>query len=105
MARARARKAASPDPPPPLVPVTSTKFDKDAGLLSRRGKDLAKLEAVVTTLVSRRPLARGRKDHALVGDWKGYRECHVEGDWLLIYKVVGDKLYLARMGTHADLFQ
>jgi mRNA interferase YafQ len=105
VARPKARKPDSPDPLPPLVPVTSTKFDKDSRLLSRRGKDLAKLEAVVATLSSRGPLARSHKDHALVGDWKGYRECHVEGDWLLIYRVADDKLHLARTGTHSDLFE
>jgi mRNA interferase YafQ len=44
------------------------------------------------------------KDHSLAGDWKNYRDSHIEPDWLLIYKIQGDDLYLVRTGTHSDLF-
>jgi mRNA interferase YafQ len=44
------------------------------------------------------------RDHPLQGGWKGYREAHIEPDWLLIYRVTGDELHLVRTGTHADLF-
>ncbi|WP_348640742.1 type II toxin-antitoxin system YafQ family toxin [Mesorhizobium sp. B2-3-13] len=44
------------------------------------------------------------KDHPLKGDWKGFRDAHIEPDWLLIYRVVGDELQLARTGSHSDLF-
>jgi len=102
VARPGPKKAAAR---PPLTPVTARQFQRDLKALARRGKDLAKLQSVVATLCSRMPLARGQKDHALKGDWMGYRECHVEPDWLLIYEVVDDKLYLARTGTHSDLFE
>jgi mRNA interferase YafQ len=44
------------------------------------------------------------KDHPLKGNWKGYRDAHIEPDWLLIYRVAGDELHLVRTGSHADLF-
>jgi mRNA interferase YafQ len=90
---------------PPLLPVPARQFERDLKALAKRGKDLAKLEAVVATLCSRTPLERSHRDHPLKGAWVGYRECHVEPDWLLAYQVVGDKLYLARTGTHSDLFE
>ena len=50
------------------------------------------------------PLPTARRDHPLKGEWKGWRECHVEPDWLLIYKTTDTEVMLARTGTHADLF-
>jgi len=70
----------------------------------RRGKDLSKLRELILLLAEGQPLPPRYKDHPLSGDWKHYRDCHIESDWLLIYKIEGDDLYLVRTGTHSDLF-
>lgn len=91
--------------PPPLVPSTTTRFEKDVKLQAKRGKDLSKLRDVIETLCARLALETKHRDHALMGDWKGWRDCHIEPDWLLIYQTTGTELVLGRMGTHADLFE
>jgi mRNA interferase YafQ len=82
----------------------STKFKRDIKRLRRQGIELSKLTAVVMTLSDQKPLQSQYHDHALVGNWKGYRECHIQSDWLLIYRIENDELLLARSGTHANLF-
>jgi mRNA interferase YafQ len=69
---------------------------------AKRGKDMSKLRALI--LLAEAPLPERYKDHPLRGNWRGYRDAHIEPDWLLIYRVAGDELQLARTGTHADLF-
>jgi mRNA interferase YafQ len=71
--------------------------------MERRGKDLAKLRNVVETLRNRQALDPGRRDHALTGDWSGYRDCHIDPDWILIYERTDAELRLMRTGTHSDL--
>ncbi len=66
---------------------------------------MAKLQAVIVSLCHHRPLEPRQKDHPLGGEWEGYRDCHIEPDWLLIYLREADKLLLARTGTHSDLFR
>ena len=76
--------------------------------MERRGKDLAKLRAVIEDLLYARPLSPLRRDHPLRGEWVDHRECHVEPNWLLVYRIEeGDPetLVLVRTGTHADLFE
>jgi mRNA interferase YafQ len=87
-----------------LTPVPTRRFLKDAQLAYRRGLDITKLDAVILMLLNRQDLPLRLKDHGLTGNWKGFRDCHIEPDWLLIYKVDVDHLYLARTGTHSDLF-
>jgi len=86
------------------TPVFSGPFRRDVKRAERRGKDLAKLRAILSLLIEAKPLPPGYHDHPLKGDWNGYRDAHIEPDWLLIYRVEGDELRLARTGTHADLF-
>ncbi len=62
-----------------------------------------KLHAIVQSLQNRRPLARKHEDHPLTGKWEGWRDCHVEPDWVLIYKTSSDTLTLGRTGSHSDL--
>jgi len=88
----------------PLVLRQSGKFRRDVKRLLRGGIDLSKLETVVETLVDQEPLDERYRDHPLIGNWKGYRECHLQPDWLLIYRVAGDELQLVRTGSHAELF-
>lgn len=64
-----------------------------------------KLRKLLTLLLEQRAVPSSYKDHLLRGNWNGYRDAHIEPDWLLIYRVSGDELQLARTGTHADLFQ
>ncbi|MHB1038753.1 MAG: type II toxin-antitoxin system RelE/ParE family toxin, partial [Desulfobacteria bacterium] len=78
---------------------------KDFRLAVRRGKDIAKLQAVMRALVQEVPLDSGLRDHALKGKFSGRRECHIESDWLLVYKLEPDIIIFERTGTRADLFE
>jgi len=84
--------------------IRSAQFRRDVKVAQRRGKDLSKLRELILLLAEGQPLPPRYKDHPLSGDWKHYRDCHIESDWLLIYKIEGDDLYLVRTGTHSDLF-
>ena len=79
-------------------------FKKDFKRVTKRDYDHEKFEAVLDLLRRGEPLTEAHRDHLLKGEWKGWRECHVAPDWLLIYKISGDEILLARTGTHADLF-
>jgi len=101
-------KAGHPPPPPPLPPLTpspTSQFRKDVKRQEKRGNDIARLRTVIETLCQRRSLAPRHKDHPLGGDWKGWRDCPVEPDWVLIYKVAETRLRLGRTRTRADLFE
>jgi mRNA interferase YafQ len=87
-----------------LRPVYSRRFERDWKRSRRRGKDLEKLRYVIRQLVLEIPLDSRYHDHPLVGIYKGRRECHIEPDWLLIYKRDQDMVLFERTGTHADLF-
>ncbi len=82
----------------------TTQFKKDVKKQRKRGKDLQRLKDVVGRLISLEPLPAKYRDHALAGDWVGWRDCHLEPDWLLIYKVSPAEVILGRTGSHADLF-
>lgn len=84
----------------------STAFKKDMKLAKKRGLDLSELNYVIKELANGNTLSERYKDHALSGDWMGFRECHVKPDWLLVYQINGDELYLylVRTGSHSDLF-
>ncbi len=87
--------------------VMSNQFKRDLKLARKRGLDISLLDTVVTQLANERPLAVKYKDHELKGNYTGFRECHIMPDWLLIYRVDGNDLmlFLARTGTHSDLFE
>ena len=84
--------------------ISGAQFRRDVKLAQRRGKDMSKLRELISLLAEGSAPPPGFKDHPLIGEWKHHRECHLEPDWLLIYKIDGDDLYLVRTGTHADLF-
>lgn len=85
--------------------VYTTSFRKDYKRLGKSGRhDLSILQEIVALLAHDLPLEARHYDHALSGDWDGYRECHVKPDWLLIYKLVPEQLILVRSGSHAQLF-
>ena len=85
-------------------PERGAQFRRDVKLAQKRGKDIAKLREVILLLIDGVPLPARYRDHSLGGDWKHYRECHIEPDWLLIYKIDRDDLHFVRTGTHSDLF-
>jgi len=91
-----------------LKPVFSGQFKKDYKLAVKRGCDPKKLEKLISLLCSEQSLPDVYRDHALAGskDYKGMRECHIQPDWLLVYKVVRETLVLKliRTGSHSDLF-
>lgn len=82
----------------------STAYKKDLKLCKKRGYNLNLLNTVINMLLIPTPLPPKNKDHSLSGNYVGYRECHIMPDWLLIYRVNNNELYLVRTGTHADLF-
>ena len=86
--------------------VLSNRFRKDLKLAAKRGCDLALLNSIVDRLAQGETLPAKHCDHSLTGDYIGFRECHIQPDWLLIYRTEGEALmlFLMRTGTHADLF-
>ena len=86
--------------------ILSNRFKKDLKLIAKRGHNLDLLNDVVELLARQEPLPDKNRDHSLTGNYIGYRECHIQPDWLLIYCVDGDELmlFLSRTGTHSDLF-
>ena len=80
---------------------------RDMKRLKKQGKDFSKLEAVLELLADGKPLPPKNRDHALTGDKKMYRECHIEPDWLLVYEIneQAKRIVFSRTGTHADLFE
>lgn len=85
--------------------VASNKFKKDVKKAQKQGLSLNKLNEVVEKLAACIPLDKKYRDHALLGNYKGFRECHIEPDWLLIYRQDIDvlELFLFRTGSHSDL--
>ena len=79
-------------------------FKRDFKRIGRRGYPLEKLDQIVDALRTGQTLPQASRVHRLKGAWKGYHECHVGPDWLLIYQLSPEELLLARTGTHADLF-
>ncbi len=87
-----------------LIPVRSSRFKRDERRAKVRGRDLTKLRSLLAALIEQEPLPARYRDHLLRGIWKGYREAHLEPDWLVICRVQGDELHLVRTGAHSDLF-
>ena len=82
-----------------------TQFKRDVKRLQKRGKDIEKLKKVIRLLVNAEKMEPKFRDHQLRGLLKDCRECHIEPDWLLIYRIEGSELCLVRTGSHADLFK
>ncbi len=83
----------------------TSQFRKDFKRIQKRGKDTGKLKSVVSMLSAGVSLEARHCDHPLAGKWSGSRDCHVEPDWILIYRMDGESLYLERTGSHGDLFR
>lgn len=87
--------------------ILTGKFKKSLKTAKKRGLNIALLNSVVDKLLQGIPLEEKHKDHPLKGNWEGFRECHIQPDWLLIYLVENDILTLTLVdtGTHADLYK
>ena len=83
----------------------TSQFKKDVKRIRKRGKDFAKLKVVIEKLAAGEELEARYRDHALVGNYRGARDCHIESDWLLIYEIADEELILVRTGSHSDLFK
>ncbi|MBW0002591.1 MAG: type II toxin-antitoxin system YafQ family toxin [Hyphomicrobiales bacterium] len=87
------------------TPVRSGRFRRDVKRAKKRGKDLTKLRELLGLLIVGEELPARYKDHSLKGNWTGWRDAHIEPDWLLLYRIAGQELHLTRTGTHSDLFK
>lgn len=85
--------------------VWTTQFKKDYKNACKRGLKIELLDNIIRTLSRNEELPAKNKDHALIGNWEGHRECHIQPDWLLIYRIENDVLVLtlARTGSHSDI--
>ena len=86
--------------------ATTSTFKRNYKRIKKRVYDLRLLDEIVQKLLNGEQLPANNKDHALSGSWVGYRECHIQSDWLLVYKILEDRLILTltRTGTHSDIF-
>lgn len=86
--------------------VWTTRFKKDYKLALKRNLNIELLDEIIRALSRGETLPEKNKDHELTGDWTGHRECHIQPDWLLIYRIENDVLVLtlSRTGSHSDLF-
>ncbi len=87
------------------TPVYTGQFEIDLRRCRRRGKNMDKFKVIAETLLAGQPLDAIHRDHKLVGDYVGRRDCHIESDWLLLCKIDGARLIFERTGTRADLFK
>jgi mRNA interferase YafQ len=89
-----------------LKPEYTNKFQKDLSLMQKRGHKMDKLKVIIEKLVNEDiPLPAHNRDHSLIGNFKGYRGCHIEPDWLLLYYYGDGVVVFARTGTHSDIFR
>ena len=90
-----------------LKPRYTTQFKKDYKIIVKRGYNPKLLEEVIRLLCAETPLPQKNRDHALAGTYNGFRECHIQPDWLLIYQIEHEilTLTLTRTGTHSDLLE
>jgi mRNA interferase YafQ len=87
------------------TPVYTRQFERDLKRAVRRGKNVEKFKIMARTLLAGQTLDAIHRDHRPVGNFAGRRDCHIESDWLLIYKIEEKRLIFERMGTHSDLFK
>jgi len=87
-----------------LIPEYTVAFKKDLAKAVRRNKDVTKLITIVSMLINEMPLPAKHENHPLKGGYIGHMDCHIEPDWILIYKVDKQYIEFVRTGTHSDLF-
>ena len=79
-------------------------FKKEVAACIARGKNIEKLVTIITMLTEQTPLPPKHRNHKLKGNFNGYFECHIEPDWLLIYKKTKTEIFFTKTGSHSDLF-
>jgi mRNA interferase YafQ len=84
--------------------VYTSQFKKDFKKIKKQQKNLSMLTVVIEKLLSQQKLEQKYKDNSLSGKWGNHRDCHIEPDWVLIYRLSDDELILERTGSHSDLF-
>ena len=84
--------------------ISEGKFEKDLAKAAKRGKNMNKFKEIISLLIENKPLPKKNRNHKLLGNYKDCWECHIEPDWLLIYKKTSTSIILSRTGSHADLF-
>ena len=87
------------------TPVYTRQFERDIKKARKRAKNLNKFKMIAQALIEGEKLDPLHRDHKLIGDYAGRRKCHIEADWLLIYKLEKDRIVFERTGSHADLFE
>jgi mRNA interferase YafQ len=87
------------------TPHLTKRFKKDIELVKKQGKNLDKLKAIVELLILDEELPLKNRNHKLIGDYMGHNECHIEPDWLLIYRIENDCIFFERTGSHSNLFR
>jgi len=89
-----------------LITQTTKQFEKDFKRMQKRDKDIAKIKTVMRKLANEEPPEKRYREHKLIGEYEGHRECHIEPDWLLIYKVnkKAKTIIFERTGSHSDIF-
>ncbi|MBL7163794.1 MAG: type II toxin-antitoxin system YafQ family toxin [Anaerolineales bacterium] len=83
----------------------TSQFKRDVKRMKKRGADFSTFKEIIRKLATGEKLEARYRDHLLIGQYKGSRECHIKPDWLLIYEVTESELVLIRTGTHSDLFR
>ena len=86
-----------------LNPEYSAQFKRDYKKAKSRGKSISALTTVMDILLNEMPIPANYRDHQLIGKWKGFRELHIEPDWLLVYRIADGTVYFTRTGTHMDI--
>jgi mRNA interferase YafQ len=87
-----------------LIPIYTRQFERDLKRIKKRDKNTDKLKIVIRALIEEEEIDPIHRDHKLIGSWVGRRECHIESDWLLIYKIEDEHIMFERTGSHSDLF-
>ena len=88
-----------------LHPAYTNQFQKDLKMMKKRGEDLKKIKTIIKELVYKETLESRHRDHKLVGNYHGRRECHIDPDWLLVYKSSSSEIIFERIGSRSDLFK
>ncbi len=87
-----------------LIPIYERQFKREVEKAQKRGKNMEKLKDIMRILTLQEILPVKNRNHKLKGNFVGYWECHIEPDWLLIYKLTATQIIFARTGSHSDLF-
>ncbi len=83
----------------------TTQFKKDYKRIKKQNKNIDRLKVVIEKLVAGKKLEPKYRDHRLSGNWNDHRDCHIEPDWILIYRIEDEELILERSGSHSELFK